>query len=294
MNPLQQQLQQLYGDRSKHANYQNVPAFVRDALGYQESIDESWRGDTARYAYLLRQLELRPQTTVADIGANTGFFVLSLAHQTPDCRFIAYESHPNHVDFIRLVAQAFDLSNVAVEEKPVDLAAIDDLPGFDVMLHLNVLHHAGHDFDRGLVNAPQQLDQYARSYLGKLAKKASWLAFQTGYNWGGDKTQPIVDPHDQAGMTLWLTDLLSCSGWQVQALAFATRDEQGEIVYRNLPTGLAAAAGRSPADHAVLQQAIEVYHLEQFKGEFYRRPLALCRSTRRGLPHLTENRGIPA
>lgn len=87
-------------------------------LGYQEFIDESWRGDTARYAYLLRQLDLRPQTTVADIGANTGFFVLSLAHQAPDCRFIAYESHPNHVDFIRLVAEA-DLSNVAVEEKPV-------------------------------------------------------------------------------------------------------------------------------------------------------------------------------
>lgn len=51
-------------------------------------------------------------------------------------------------------------------------------------------------------------------------------------------------------MTLWLTDLLSCSGWQVQALAFATRDEQGEIVYRK-PAGRARRRGRrSPADHA--------------------------------------------
>ncbi len=294
MNQLQQQLQQLYGDSSKHANYQNVPAFVQEALGYQETIDESWRGDRARYAWLTPALELSAHQTVADIGANTGFFVLSLAHRHPDCSFVAYESHPNHVDFIRLVVDAFELGNVAVEAQPVDLAAIDQLPHCDVLLHLNVLHHAGHDFDRGLVAGPQALAPYAQAYLSKLAGKGSRLVFQMGYNWGGDKAQPIVDPHDQAGMVRWLTDVLGRSGWQVQALAFATRDERGDIVYRNLPPALIAAAGQPQPDSAALSQAIAGYHLEQFKGEFYRRPLLICRSTAPRAAQTPESKGVSA
>lgn len=278
MNSLQHQLRQLYGDRSKHANYQNVPSFVRDALGYQESIDESWRGDTARYAYLLHELALQPGQTVADVGANTGFFVLSLAHSYPECRFVAYESHPNHVDFIRLVAEAFDLSNVVVENRAVDLAAIDDLSPVDVLIHLNVLHHAGHDFDTGLVSGPQEMDRYAQAYLHKLAGKARLLALQTGYNWGGNKSQPIVDPHDQAAMVAWLGRQLQPSGWQVERLAFATRDGNGEIVYHSLPAGLLESKPWPSQHNAALQQAIQAYHLEQFKGEFYRRPLVICRS----------------
>lgn len=279
MNPLQQQLRQLYGDNSKHANYQNVPTFVRDALGYQESIDESWRGDTARYAYLLHELKLQPGQTVADIGANTGFFVHSLAHSHPECRFVAYESHPNHVDFIRLVADAFALSNVAVADRPVDLAAIDELPVFDVLIHLNVLHHAGHDFDAGLVSGPQEMEQYAAAYLRQLASKGSLLVFQIGYNWGGDKSQPIVDPHDQRAMVAWLHRVLQRSGWQIERLAFATRAGRGEIVYQNLPASLIGLEPGSLQGSAALQEALQVYHLEQFKGEFYRRPLVICRSS---------------
>lgn len=284
MNPLQQQLRQLYGDHSKHANYQNVPSFVRDALGYQESIDESWRGDTARYAYLLHELKLQAGQTVADIGANTGFFVHSLAHSYPECRFVAYESHPNHVDFIRLVADAFELGNVAVEDRPVDLAAIDDLPVFDVLIHLNVLHHAGHDFDAGLVSGPQELAQYAEAYLRKLATKGSRLVFQIGYNWGGDKSQPIIDPHDQVAMVAWLHGILPRAGWQIERLAFATRAGRGEIVYQDLPAGLLDLEPDALRTSAAWQEALAAYRLEQFKGEFYRRPLVICRQSRARRP----------
>lgn len=291
MNDLQQQLRQLYSDNSKHANYQNVPPFVRDALGYQESIDESWRGDSARYTYLLQEMDLQPHQTVADIGANTGFFVLTLAHSHPECRFVAYESHPNHVAFIRLVADAFELDNITIQDKAVDLAAIDDLPTFDVLLHLNVMHHAGHDFDSRLVNAPHAMDQYAQAYLRKLAEKASMLVFQMGYNWGGDKSRPIIDPHDQTEMVVWLCQLMDQTGWQIEELAFATRDEHSNIVYKNLPAGLIEIQQELSQDSMTLRQAIREYHLEQFKGEFYRRPMVICRSARLGNGQAREIRG---
>ena len=294
MNQLQLQLQQLYRDSSKHANYQNVPAFVREALGYEEAIDESWRGDTARYAYLLQELTLHPHQTVADIGANTGFFVLSLAHRYPDCQFVAYETHPNHVDFIRLVVDAFELGNVTVQAQSVDLAGLDDLPVFDVILHLNVLHHAGHDFDADLVNGPQEIAVYAKSYLSKLAKKASLLAFQLGYNWGGDKTQPIIATQNQTAMVSWLSGLFDRTGWQVAAMAFATRNELGDIVFKNLPAELAGAPHLAQTDNPGLTRAIDSYHLEQFKGEFYRRPMVIGRSKGLAAQNLPENGGAPA
>lgn len=278
MNPLQLQLQQLYRDSTKHANYQNVPTFVQEALGYQESIDESWRGDTARYAYLLRELDLQSGQYVADVGANTGFFALSLAHRYPNCRFAAYETNPNHVNFIRLVADAFELGNVTVQAKSVDLAGIDDLPNFDVLLHLNVLHHAGQDFDSGLVTEPQEMTPYAEAYLSKLAKRASTLAFQMGYNWGGDKTRPIIAPENQMAMVAWLSNLFRRTGWQISAMAFATRNDFSEIMYRNLPVELARAVHPACSDSAVLARVIDAYHLEQFTGEFHRRPLGICRS----------------
>jgi hypothetical protein len=279
MDRLKAQLQALYGDSSKHANYQSVPAFVRVALGYQEAIDEGWRGDSARYAYVQRALDLRPDQWIADVGANTGLFVLSLAHDYPDCQFVAYETHPNHVEFIRLIASAFELENLTVKETTVDLAAVDELPVFDVLLHMNVLHHAGHDYDAGLVSAPDQLDDYARRYLARLSHKASLLVFQCGYNWGGDKARPIVSPQDQAGMVAWLLSLFARTSWQVNAMAFATHGEDGAIAYNNLPQALLAPA-EGPAGPADLAEAIAGYGLDRFPGEFYRRPLVVCRSTR--------------
>jgi SAM-dependent methyltransferase len=290
MDRLKEQLRQLYSDSSKHASYQNIPAFVRNALGYQEVIDESWRGDTARYAYLLTALDLRPGQCVADVGANTGFFVLALAHRYPECQFVAYESHSNHVEFMRLIIDAFDLANVVVQETAVNLQRVDSLPQFDVILHLNVLHHAGYDFDGELVNAPEEVADYAASYLSRLAGKASRLAFQIGYNWGGDKTRSIVSPQDQMGMIAWLVHLLPRAYWQVDAMAFATRDEHNDIVYRDLPRNLVTASQQA-GDAAELAQAVQAYQLDQFRGEFYRRPLVICYSVAPDRAVSLENRG---
>lgn len=291
MDHLRSQLRELYGDRSKHANYQNVPAFVRDALGYQESIDESWRGDTARYAYLLQELDLYPGQRVADVGANTGFFVLSLAQRFPDCYFVAYETNPNHVDFIRLVVEAFGLANVSVQASSIDLQGVQDLPAFDVLLHLNVLHHAGHDFDRGKVNAPQDIDRYAAAYLGSLADKSSIMAFQTGYNWGGDKARPIIPPQNQPDMVRWLVSLFERTGWQIDAMAFAVKEELGDAVYRNLPIALLRKVQHSPEAASELVDLLRTYHPEQFKGEFYRRPMVICRSKKLAASVSSESRG---
>src|SRR5437764_15156702 len=94
------ELKALYGDASKHSVYQSIPEFVSTALGYSEVIDDGWRGDRPRLAYLLTVRRPADGELWGDFGANTGFFTLSLAHRYPNARFAAIEAHPNHAEFL--------------------------------------------------------------------------------------------------------------------------------------------------------------------------------------------------
>lgn len=279
---LKTKLRALYGIDSKHANYQNIPHFVQEALGYVETIDENWRGDTARYHYILDQVAFADGVVVGDVGANTGFFTLSLAHAYPNGRFIAYESNPTHAQFIRQVADYFAMTNVEVVETAVDLQNVAHLPPHDVLLHFNVLHHAGHDFDQADVPSLTDFDGYAVNYLTRLRTAVSQtLIFQMGSNWGGEKTSPIIGVKDDLKKLNYMASLLTRSSWQVTQIALATRDGRHQIVYKNLPPDLVAIschASRqiSPAQAQLLETEIAAYNLDQFPGEFYRRPLILC------------------
>lgn len=274
---LKARLQALYNDDTKHANYQNIPAFVRDAMGYREQIDEGWRGDTARYRLILEQLSIAPGQVIGDVGANTGFFTLSLAHSHSQAQFLAYETNPNHADFVRLLADAFGMTNVTVQPIAVDLAGIDRLPQHDILLHLNVLHHAGHDFDRDLVSSAQDFPGYAVSYLSRLRRKTAVMVFQMGSNWGGNKATPIVPVRDDCGKIVLFDRILREAGWQVTTIALATHAEDA-IVYRCLPAELVSQvqSTNSDADDAELVACVARFELDRFPGEFYRRPIFFC------------------
>src|SRR5690606_37727965 len=154
--------QLLYADSSKHSVYQNVPDFVSAELGYTEAIDEGWRGDRQRLAFLAECRTPADGETWLDFGANTGFFTLSLAHEFPQTAFLAVEANPNHARFIEKVANYFEMRNVEVIQQAVGLRELPALPGTDFMLHLNVLHHAGHDFDKELVPSLSDFPAYAK------------------------------------------------------------------------------------------------------------------------------------
>jgi len=272
-------LKQLYDDASKHARYQNVPEFVRRELGYREPINEEWRGDTARYGYLQGVLDLSAGQAVGDVGANTGFFTLSLARERGDCRLTAYEPHPGHAEFIRLVVEYFSLRNVRVERVLLDLAHVPDMGPADVLLLLNVLHHAGFDFDPSVDREPAAFADYAVEYLARLRPNTERLVFQMGTNQGGSKQHPLVDSRDEPGKLRYQLSILNRAGWTAERVALARKNDDGRIDYLALaPAAVeAAVAGRD----GEVRAALEPHHLDRFPGEFYRRPLWICRKVRR-------------
>jgi hypothetical protein len=280
MKTIRERLQELYHDASKHSSYQNVPEFVSRELGYTETIDEEWRGDTARYGYILEELKLSPGAVLGDVGANTGFFTLSLGHSFKDSSIIAYESNTNHVEYMQLIAEYFGLDNIHIEKLLIDLDGLDRLRCHDVILHLNVLHHAGHDFDCNLVHTVKDFETYALEYLTKLNAKASRLFFQMGSNWGGNRVTPIIPKENDYGKVILISRLLLGGGWKIIKIALATKDPAGTTVYRNLPVDVVDMIrdGVSPERVPQLENCIREFGLDQFKGEFYRRPIFVCDS----------------
>ena len=271
-----EELKNRYADGSKHANYQNLPEFVKQEIDFDVNIDESWRGDTARYRYISARLALKEGEVIGDIGANTGFFTLSLARRQPGARFLAYEINPRHVEFIHLVKRHFGMSNVEVREKGVSLDAIDTLERHDLLLNFNVLHHAGVDFDQGMIASPDRFMDYAVRYLAALGRKTSSMLFQMGYNWGGDKTRPIVELQDDWAKMLFSVRCFLQSGWQVDTIALCRKTTSGRE-YVDVPEQLRAAVleqaqgltAPDPQQAAALLAPYDLPHL----SEFYRRPL---------------------
>jgi hypothetical protein len=277
VNELKAELQNLYADASKHSVYQNIPDFVSAELGYTETIDENWRGDRPRLAYMLDSRTPTAGESWLDFGANTGFFTLSLARQFPHARFVAVEANPNHARFIARVAQYFGMSNVEVIQRAVGLADLHELPQSDCLLHLNVLHHAGHDFDAGLVAEKGRFPDYARRYLGLLRERANGMFFQMGSNWGGDKRQPLVGVREDAVKLETFFDWLRSAGWHVKDIAYAIRAADSRVRFENLTASMYPDTNDGHlADRHALQKDLERFKLDDFPGEFYRRPLFWC------------------
>lgn len=274
---IRDELKALYGDASKHSTYQSIPDFVSEALGYSEVIDEGWRGDRPRLAYLLSMRQPADGELWGDFGANTGFFTLSLAHRYPSTRFAAIEANPNHARFIRRIADHFGLGNVELIDRAVGLRELNGLPNFDFLLHLNVLHHAGHDFDGDIVPTRSEFPDYAVRYLRALRPHASGMIFQLGSNWGGDKREPLIAVRDDVPKLRLFSAWLETAGWRIEATAYPRKAPDGRIDYRGLIAIDDRWPGQSLGESFETQDhPINTIDLDAFPGEFYRRPLFLC------------------
>ena len=277
MSELKAELQKLYADASKHSVYQNIPDFVSAELGYSEAIDENWRGDRPRLAYMMAARTPKAGERWVDFGANTGFFTLSLAHRFPEATFIAVEANANHALFISRVAQYFGMPNVEVVHRAIGLTNLHEMPDSDCLLHLNVLHHAGHDFDDSQVPSIDRFGEYAHRYLELLRKRTGAMFFQMGSNWGGDKRKPLVGVRDDLLKLELISGWLHAAGWRLNRIAYATRDADACVHFADLPASTCGQlTNAGTRNDAALQEQLDRFKLDGFPGEFYRRALFSC------------------
>ena len=266
------ELEALYAETSKHGQYQTLPDRLADLLGMQFDVNEEWRGDRPRYPFIRDFVTNNGCKSLLDVGANTGFFALSLAGDVPGLDVTACELNKTHARIISLLAEVGGY-HISVTDRPADLANAASFGSFDCALHLNILHHAGHDFDSANVPDRGAFKDYAVSYLDRFRGTARRMVFQMGYNWRGDKTLPLVDREDQAGKVRFTQDLFKASGWTVGSVGFARKGDGSSPVGYDVfqTTDLPAADGD-------LNAWLKSRHGTAVWSEFYQRPLWFCTS----------------
>lgn len=272
----QDSLLALWHSAGKHGVYQQLPQFLSDDFGgIQAPIDERWRGDRSRLAYLRTCVDFKG-LRIVDIGANTGFFSLTLAHDD-GASVTAVEPDPANRDFLKAVGQHYGLQHLNVSDAPVTLDTVGNLPQSDLVLLLNVLHHAGDDFDRAYVPEAAALQAYMTDYLGRLAKTTRAMIFQLGYNWCGNKATPILPVRRPFDMLDYLRPVFDQAGWHMDRVAVRFDTDDRRMVelepYAEQPTLApdSAALAEVPGVRALL----ETRHLPEI-SEFYARPLIIC------------------
>ena len=90
---------------------------------------------------VIQALALKPDATVADIGAGTGYFSVRLAHRVPKGKVYAVDLEPDMVRHLAARAKREQLPNVlAVQAAPDDPRLPQKV---DLVLLVDTYHHLG-------------------------------------------------------------------------------------------------------------------------------------------------------
>lgn len=194
------------------SHYQVLPNAIIDRFARQITSDyspEQLSLDAARLSFLTQNHDVE-NSLVHEFGSNLGYFCLSLA-QDFHCTVNGFEPIEEYARAANAMAQLLDLDSVAnFEGRGVLLSDIDKIPECDLLIELNVLHHAGAVFD--IAEASGCWDQYAIERLSRMRARAKTLFFQTGNMCKGEALFSSVD------VVSHMVEILSKAGWTIKVV----------------------------------------------------------------------------
>jgi hypothetical protein len=208
----------LYQSASKHSQYQVLPASLEKLLPGDQITVKS-RHETARLAYIASKVSVCG-LRVADVGGNTGFFSFELLDRGAT-RVDYYEGNKPHHDFVRAAAHQLGLNDRLHTFNRYVTFTHDELAGVDCTLLLNVLHHLGDDFGDAQLNK-DAAKQNILACLAALSRQTGTLVFQLGFNWKGDRHQPLFTHGTKAELIDFVTQG-TAADWTIESIGVAEK-----------------------------------------------------------------------
>lgn len=267
-------LKKLLITRSKHGNYGMLPPALIKVDPSLSLYSNSNRLDQQRYDWFSKKINFEGKRVI-DIGANTGYFSLRLATEYNSI-ITAYEPFEPHYRSIELSKRILNLADdrFFVVNEGISLDKISSLERVDIILFLNVLQHAGEDFDVERVQNLADWRRYAVQYLDKLKEIGRYLIFQMGYTWLGHEDK-ICKDKDILDYTM---KLLADSGWSIISC--------GIVAGLNNPTYIdyiLSETGKNRSPFTSKWDSVNINLRKRFFGykydhRFIQRPIFVCRS----------------
>ncbi|MDJ0994709.1 MAG: methyltransferase domain-containing protein [Dinoroseobacter sp.] len=173
---------------SKHSHYQALHPSLSERIELPRDYEPRKLLEAERDTFVVRFVDFTG-ASVADIGANTGYFTLAaVAHGAT--QVLAIEGNRRHASFLSKCVEHMELTDkINIENRYIDFVPYD-MPPFDITICFNVLHHLGDDFrsDTKRKDAFQEM-AYA---LYEIVKHSGTTIFQIGFNWKGDRYSPLT------------------------------------------------------------------------------------------------------
>jgi len=214
-------------DTGRFSNYQKIPEFVLEKIPDLRNIDycqSQMELDTPRYKWLKERYR-SDDFTVVEIGANLGYFAMTLAEEC-NARATVYEPIAEYAEVCRILCRVLKLQDkIQVSSRSIAIDDLESISSSDLIIHLNVLHHAGSSFDVAQIDSISDWHRYAHRYLRRLSKKASYLFFQTGNMW---KNKPLFPSETTLSL---IANLLEDSNWVVEEIGVI--EDLSKMHYKN-------------------------------------------------------------
>lgn len=186
--------------KSRHLNYQSF----KDSSNYKNSrinLDQI-RFDWVK-KIIINNYKIK---TLTDIGSNLGYICIKF-NKFFNTKSLGYEYEKQ--TFLKARKIKGELKNVKYLNKGLNIKNLRKIKKTDLIANLNVLHHAGHMYDKHIITDQKQWKKYSVKYLKILSKKSKFLFFQTGnVNYGKNYFKNI----DTFKI---LPQILKKSGWKI-------------------------------------------------------------------------------
>ena len=148
-------------------SFASLNAYARLPRRLEERYPEiALKDDKFRVVDRLRAIEEvlagRPLGRMADLGGNVGYFSLSLLDDGMASSSTVYDLNSDALATARAMADALGLQDqIAFAEQKLGLAFLRDMAAVDTILCLNLIHHAGLEFD---------VEEVRRTRLGAICR----------------------------------------------------------------------------------------------------------------------------
>lgn len=168
-------------------------------------------GIEIRYDLIRNKLLNRGFNSMVDLGGKNGYFSLQMLDENIVSRAWVYNVAENALSFGSKIARYLGLENkIDFIEKKLSLENINNIPDADLVLCLNLIHHAGVFFDIDLVSN-KGWAEYTVDFLKILRKKYKVAVVSVGFK--GKK--PINWPVPNRLRPIYFYKIANKAGWEV-------------------------------------------------------------------------------